>query len=56
MWSEFQFNEPYIGDDITEINDVKLPRSYIDFMRKHNGGEGSIGKTWLSLYRIEELQ
>ena len=56
MWSEFQFNEPYIGDDVTEINDVKLPRSYMDFMRKHNGGEGSIGETWLSLYRIEELQ
>ena len=56
MWGKFQFNEPYIGNNVIEINGVKLPQSYIDFMLKHNGGEGDIGETWLILYRIEELQ
>ena len=56
MWEKFRFNEPYIGDNVTEINGVKLPQSYIDFMLKHNGGEGDIGQTWLLLYRIEELK
>ncbi len=56
MWEKFQFNEPYIGDNVTEINGVKLPQSYTNFMLKHNGGEGDIGETWLILYRIEELQ
>ena len=25
-------------------------------MKKHNGGEGDIGETWLILYPLEELQ
>ncbi len=56
MWGDFQFNAPYSGDRITELNGVSLPQSYIDFMSRHNGGEGDIGETWLVLYRMEELQ
>lgn len=56
MWGEFEFNSPYSGEDITEINGVKLPQNYIDFMKEHNGGEGDIGETWLVLYPIEKLQ
>lgn len=33
-----------------------LPKDYIEFMKKHNGGEGDIGETWLILYPLEELQ
>ncbi|MCH5347918.1 MAG: SMI1/KNR4 family protein [Oscillospiraceae bacterium] len=56
MWGEFEFNAPYTGEDIIEINGVKLPQNYIDFMKEHNGGEGDIGESWLVLYPMEELQ
>jgi len=35
---------------------VVLPNDYIELMKKHNGGEGDIGETWLILYPLEELQ
>ena len=56
MWEEFECNAPYGGENITEINGVPLPQSYIDFMRQHNGGEGDIGETWLVLYPMEECE
>ena len=55
-WGMFEFNTPYIGKNIGKINDVVLPKDYIEFMKKHNGGEGDIGETWLILYPLEELQ
>ena len=55
-WGEFEFNEEYAGDDILKINDVTLPKQYIDFMKQHNGGEGDIGESWFVLYKLEELQ
>ena len=55
-WNEFEFNEPYEGDVVTEINGVALPQQYIDFMLQHNGGEGDIGETWFVLYPLEELE
>ena len=55
-WGKFIFNEPYTGKEIEKINDVILPLQYINFMKKHNGGEGDIGETWLILFRIEDLQ
>lgn len=56
-WSEFKFNEPYEGKGISSILGVSLPDQYIEFMRRHNGGEGDIGGiTWLMLDRLEKLQ
>ena len=55
-WNEFEFNNPYEGKIINEINGVELPRQYIDFMLLHNGGEGDLGETWFILYPIEELE
>lgn len=55
-WGEFEFNEPYTGDDIVRINEVELPKQYIEFMKKHSGGEGDIGENWLVLYPLEDLQ
>ena len=49
-WNEFEFNVSYNGGDIEKINGVVLPKDYIEFMKKHNGGEGDIGSTWLVLY------
>lgn len=55
-WGDFVFNEPYIGNEITQINNVVLPKQYLEFMKKHNGGIGDIGQTWLELFTLEELQ
>ena len=55
-WGEFEFNAPYDGDVIEKINEVVLPKDYVEFMKKHNGGEGDIGEAWLVLYPMEELQ
>ena len=32
-WGMFEFNTPYIGEIIEKINDVVLPKDYIDFMK-----------------------
>lgn len=55
-WREFEFNAPYNGEVIKKINEVELPEDYVEFMKKHNGGEGDIGEAWLVLYSLEELQ
>jgi len=55
-WEEFEFNTPYSGDFIEKINEVVLPKDYVEFMKNHNGGEGDVGETWLILYPLEELQ
>ena len=49
-WKEFVFNAPYVGGKIERINNVILPQQYVGFMKKHNGGKGDIGETWLELY------
>lgn len=58
MWDDFDFNPGYDGEEITEINGVRLPENYIEFMKLHNGGEGDIGEDagWLVLYPMEELR
>lgn len=55
-WGTFEFNTPYLGETIEKINEVVLPKDYIEFMKKHNGGEDDIGETWLILYPLEELK
>ncbi|MFR1865181.1 SMI1/KNR4 family protein [Eisenbergiella massiliensis] len=52
----FVFNEPYIGNEIKQINNVVLPKQYLEFMKKHNGGQGDIGETWLEFFTLEDLQ
>lgn len=55
-WGDFAFNEPYIGNEINQISGVALPTQYIEFMERHNGGNGNIGETYLELFRLDELQ
>ncbi|WP_102286830.1 SMI1/KNR4 family protein [Eisenbergiella massiliensis] len=55
-WGNFAFNEPYIGNEIKQINNVVLPKQYLEFMKMHNGGQGDIGETWLELFTLEDLQ
>ena len=52
----FVFNEPYIGNEIKQINNVVLPKQYLEFMKKHNGGQGDIGETWREFFTLEDLQ
>ena len=33
-WGNFVFNEPYIGNEIKQINNVVLPKQYLEFMKK----------------------
>ena len=54
-WGNFVFNEPYIGNEIKQINNVVLPKQYLEFMKKHNGGQGDIGETWLELFTLSSL-
>lgn len=35
--------------------DFKLPEDYLQFIRRHNGAEGSIGESYLQLLPVEEL-
>ncbi len=55
-WGAFEFNVPYVGEEIVKIGEVALPSDYVEFMRLHNGGEGDIGETWLVLFPLDELQ
>ena len=56
MFKDFEFNEkPQMF--ITEVNGIKLPNDYIDFMKEHDGGEGPIGdNNYGRLYMLEELE
>lgn len=56
MFSEFNFNE-IPSEVITEVNGLKLPEDYIEFMKKHNGGEGNIGNnSYGCFFKLEELE
>lgn len=56
-WGNFVFNEPYIGKELKQINNVVLQKQYLEFMEKHNGGKGDTRGTWLYifLYHIVHL-
>lgn len=56
MWSGFDFNNPYEGIIPKTICGLELPSEYIEFMKKHNGGEGDTGESWLVIYPVEELE
>ena len=41
---------------IKEINGMQLPNDYLEFMHKHNGGEGDVGKnSYMQFIKLEEL-
>ena len=55
MFREFEFNERP-EEMITEVNGMALPDDYLDFMRLHDGGEGSLGENnYGCFYRLKEL-
>lgn len=40
---------------LTATSAKPLPKEYIDFLRRANGGEGSLGENHATLWRAEEL-
>lgn len=34
---------------------IKLPESYIEFLKKHDGGEGFIGDSYIIFWKADEL-
>ncbi|MBR7007730.1 MAG: SMI1/KNR4 family protein [Ruminococcus sp.] len=56
MFADFEFNAP-TDCDITQIHGMALPKDYLEFMHKHNGGEGPVGENaYLQLTALEELE
>ena len=55
-FNNFKFNEKPTNI-IRNINNLELPDDYIEFMKKHNGGEGTIGNnSYGCFYKLEELE
>jgi len=51
-------NPPANRDEIERVQQglkFRLPKSYVDFMLTKDGGEGFIGRSYLVLWKIEEL-
>ena len=56
MFKDFEFNEKP-EEVITEVNGMKLPGDYLNFMSEHNGGEGPLGEyNYGRFYMLEELE
>ncbi|RDI07557.1 SMI1/KNR4 family protein SUKH-1 [Pseudomonas fluorescens] len=56
--TEGEFNDPAeseILNDLSTHSGMALPKSYIDFLKQHNGGEGFIGENYIVFWSAEEL-
>jgi hypothetical protein len=57
---EFEANNPMADTalytkQIEERFGKKLPADYVEFMEVYNGGEGSVGKSYVALYPISKI-
>lgn len=58
MYNALVFNEPATEDSVScfeEKINFKLPSEYVSFLRKSNGAEGTIGSSYLILWKLEEI-
>jgi hypothetical protein len=46
---------PRIVDELSSRLGAALPQDYLDFLRRHNGGEGFIGDNYIVFWKAEEL-
>jgi len=46
---------PDIVEGLSSSFGVALPRDYLDFLRRHNGGEGFVGDNYIVFWKAEEL-
>lgn len=55
LFKDFEFDR-LSDEQVTEINGVKLPDDYIQFVSENGGGEGSVGEEgYLQLWSLGEL-
>ena len=55
IFSDFEFDRPS-DVSVTEINGVKLPDDYLEFIAENSGGEGALGEEgYLQLWSLGEL-
>ena len=58
LLARFAGNPSASRDEIEKVQrklKFSLPKGYVDFLLTRNGGEGFIGKSYLVLWKIEEL-
>jgi hypothetical protein len=53
-WFNQGASEAAIASITSELG-IILPTSYLNFIRQRNGGEGFVGESYLSLWKIENL-
>ncbi|MBC7987458.1 MAG: SMI1/KNR4 family protein [Sphingomonadaceae bacterium] len=53
-WLNEGASDRAVGEMLSNLG-TPLPNSYLQFIRQHNGGEGFVGKHYLSLWKIEDL-
>jgi hypothetical protein len=56
--NEFEFNDPISEIEIKKVEDQlsnKFPQEYYDFLLARNGGEGSVGHSYLVLWKVDEI-
>ncbi len=58
LFAEFEANPPasiaLIKQCQVKLSSI-LPTDYVQFLQQMNGGEGSLGKAYVALWRVEEL-
>lgn len=59
LMSDMKLNAPCNYDKLIKIENefnFNLPNDYVEFMKKHDGGEGPIGKYgYLAVWNVEEV-
>lgn len=56
--SEGQLNNPVEVSALANLSmtvDFEFPANYIEFLKRHNGGEGFIGDNYIIFWKAEEL-
>jgi hypothetical protein len=58
LLSQFELNKPALKIEIDKVEELlraRFPQEYYDFLTIANGGEGSIGESYLVLWKVEDL-
>jgi hypothetical protein len=58
LFSRFVANPPAGREEVAKVQQAlrfRLPDSYVEFLQTKNGGEGFIGKSYLALWKVEDL-
>ncbi|NDI35093.1 SMI1/KNR4 family protein [Chengkuizengella sediminis] len=56
--SQLELNEPVLDINIKKVEEqlrIKFPQEYYEFLLNSNGGEGSIGESYLVMWKVEDI-